>query len=70
MLQNHCECSHPMTVPVDEEGLYRGGGKHDPERETEKGLAKVLDDHHRPMLCGKCDGTEDFDVEYHFGPKE
>lgn len=71
VLSDHCECSHPMTYELDYStdpgGLYPGGGNHDPERETEPGLAKVLDEHHRPLLCGMCDGTESFDVQYHFG---
>ncbi len=63
-LSNHCECAHPMTVLVDDEGLYRDG-QHDADRETWQGLAAALDGHHRALLCGKCDGTESFDVEYH-----
>lgn len=67
LISDHCECSHPMTVPLNDNGIWNGTGVHDSDRETMEGLAKVLDVHHKPMLCGKCDGTGEFDVGYHFG---
>lgn len=64
---NHCECGLPMVVLLDDEGLFRGG-HHTTDTVTEEiwpGLGPALDQHHRAMLCGHCDGTDSYDVEYH-----